>query len=159
MPTETFYSLNLSWSVSRGRDTYGYNICRLDDTRRYGQRYRCNGGGYDMVGTVLGEFLADQYQYRLKEIKNRAPARGCTDSGKWHRFDNNEPDTLYGMFWNMDKDRVLLDGACGVNSMIKVAEAIGLEISYKPTVGRSRTSNGFYVRDLRAEDQQIREAK
>lgn len=39
--------LALSWSVSRGRDTYGYNICRLDDTST-GERFKCMGGGYDM---------------------------------------------------------------------------------------------------------------
>jgi hypothetical protein len=51
--------LNISWSVSRGQDTYGYNICRLDDTRT-GKRYHLNGGGYDMIGTVLGDWLEDQ---------------------------------------------------------------------------------------------------
>jgi hypothetical protein len=34
--------LAISWAISRGRDTYGYNICRLDDTL-IDVRYRCMG--------------------------------------------------------------------------------------------------------------------
>lgn len=63
--------LALSWSVSRGRDTYGYNICRLDDTST-GDRFKCMGGGYDMQGTVFGEWLAANYQPELLALKDRA---------------------------------------------------------------------------------------
>lgn len=63
--------LALSWSVSRGRDTYGYNICRLDDTSTE-ERFKCMGGGYDMQGTVFGSWLEAGYQDRLVELKDRA---------------------------------------------------------------------------------------
>lgn len=56
--------LQFRWTVSRGRDTYGYNICTLyaDGTRVA----RCNGGGYDMKGTVLGNFIAANFAERLR---------------------------------------------------------------------------------------------
>jgi len=62
--------LALSWSVSRGRDTYGYNICRLD-VEHGGKRYRCNRGGYDMVGTVVADWLCGTYQERLQTLAMR----------------------------------------------------------------------------------------
>ena len=98
--------LSLSWSVSKGCDTYGYNICRLDD-RNNGKRFRCMGGGYDMTGTVFGEWLQHYYQPELLKIKD---------------------GDFYGMAYLADKNKVSIDGACGIESMIRIAEAIGLEV-------------------------------
>lgn len=44
------------WTISKGRDTYGYNICSLwIDGKKLSS---CDGGGYDMEGTCLGHWLA-----------------------------------------------------------------------------------------------------
>lgn len=114
--------LTLSWSISRGRDTYGYNICRLDD-RNNGKRFRCMGGGYDMIGTVFGEWLETYYQTELFEIK-----RLSNRIYDGVLFDNPVSDSFYGMTYNIRDNKVSLDGACGIESMIRIAEAIGLEI-------------------------------
>ncbi len=59
-------TLEFKWTVSRGRDTYGYNICTLyADGRKVSQ---CNGGGYDMEGTCLGNFIASHYADRLLKL-------------------------------------------------------------------------------------------
>src|SRR5690349_7553312 len=56
-------TLEFKWTISRGRDTYGYNVCILyADGRKVA---RCNGGGYDMQGTCLGNFIASHYADRL----------------------------------------------------------------------------------------------
>lgn len=61
--TATETTIELRWTTSRGRDTYGYNICTLyADGRKLA---RCNGGGYDMEGTCLGTWLAREYADRL----------------------------------------------------------------------------------------------
>ena len=98
--------LSLSWSVSKGANTYGYNICRLDD-RNNGKRFRTIGGGYDMIGTVFGEWLETYYQKELLKIKD---------------------GDFYGMTYLAYKNKVSIDGACGIESMIRIAEAIGLEV-------------------------------
>ena len=41
--------------VSRGRDTYGYNMVTLSSDT--GKRFRVMGGGYDMHGQVMGEYV------------------------------------------------------------------------------------------------------
>lgn len=116
--------LSLSWSVSRGRETYGYNICRLDDQNN-GQRFKCMGGGYDMVGTVFGEWLATFYQEKLLTLKERA---NYTRSASGEFSTANRDDSLYGMTYCEEGNRISLDGACGLECMIRIAKEIGLEI-------------------------------
>ncbi|EKR8463847.1 hypothetical protein P9J17_004295 [Salmonella enterica] len=116
--------LSLSWSTSKGRDTYGYNICRLDD-RNQGARFKCMGGGYDMVGTVFGNWLEANYQDRLLALKARANYTRTTD-GEF--VPANRQDSLYGMAYLEKDNRISLDGACGIDCMIRIAEEIGLDI-------------------------------
>jgi hypothetical protein len=53
------------WTISRARDTYGWNVCKLYVN---GQVVAgCNGGGYDMVGTVFGTYLERAFSARLVE--------------------------------------------------------------------------------------------
>lgn len=128
--------LPLSWSVSRGQETYGYNICRLDDTST-GKRYKCMGGGYDMVGTVIGDWLQGVYQERLKALV-KANMDKVVGYGTSNR--TTIPD-YYGLFIRADGS-VHLDGACGDDSMRKIASAIGVEL--KSVYKRSKRI-GFLV--------------
>ena len=58
--------LEFSWGTSRGRDTYGYTICRLSvDGRTVA---RCNGGGYDMKGTCLADYVCKAFADRLRAL-------------------------------------------------------------------------------------------
>lgn len=118
--------LVMSWSVSRGRDTEGYNICRLDD-RNNGKRYKCMGGGYDMVGTCFGDWLKDVYKAELQ-------AAGSAVTG------------LYGARVREDGS-VSLDGACGLECMLEIAKAIGLEVEREYVKkGRNKGQTiGWYV--------------
>ena len=135
--------LALSWSVSRGRDTHGYNICRLDDTST-GDRFKCMGGGYDMTGTVFGEWLAATYQPELLALKDRAsyvfPLEGAPRPA-------NREISFYGMGYHEKGERVSLDGACGLDCMIRIAEAIGLEVErdYIANGRRRGETVGWYV--------------
>jgi hypothetical protein len=178
------YVLRFKWTESRGRDTYGYNICTLyvNGTKVTS----CNGGGYDMVGTCLGDWLTKEFADRIRRIpkakypehrvfiRAENPKRICTGSRShpviprglhereekvpcptcgaptqpyWQDGELSEPEYLfYGLsFHHYDKtgewvssakqpDRKhrvpYLDGACGSESMWKVAEAIGLKSRY-----------------------------
>jgi hypothetical protein len=55
--------LELRWTVSKGRDTYGYNICTLFVNGI--KAAACNGGGYDMQGTSVGNWMATAFPERL----------------------------------------------------------------------------------------------
>jgi len=146
--------LALSWSTSRGAETYGYNICRLDD-RATDKRYKCLGGGYDMVGTVFGDWLQDQYQARLLTIGARAHSVWKRTGLSAERGGEPPADSLYGMAAEFKANdppdqlnKVSLDGACGIGSMIRIAEAIGLEVQREGD--RKGRTIGFYIQDTQA---------
>ena len=111
-------TLHLKWSISRGRDTYGYNICTVTDEQT-GKRYSCNGGGYDMTGTSFGNWLADVRQPQLKAL---AAEHGVSTE---HR---GQVKDFYGMYQRESDGPVTLDGACGLESMMRVAKAVGLDV-------------------------------
>ena len=115
--------LALSWSTSKGRDTYGYNICRLDN-RNTDKRYKCIGGGYDMVGTVVGEYLEEAFQDHLLSAGNAVTG-------------------LYGVRRTAE-GKVSIDGACGLECVIKIAEVIGVNITSNYN-SRKKATEGFFV--------------
>lgn len=121
-------TLTISTGTSRGRDTYGYAIVRLRDSDT-GKFYRCNGGGYDMVGTVLADWLTDVHQDALRAL-GRGRAYYFADTGRY--VTNQSPDALYGMTWHSD-GRVRLEGACGVESVRRIAEAAGVVLRSLPS--------------------------
>lgn len=127
--------LALSWSTSRGRDTYGYNICRLDDTSFTGKRYKCDGGGYDMVGTCLGMWAEDKKQAELATLAHRVADDYLDKAYK------PPADKLYGLR-RLSDGTFAIDGACGVDSVIRILEALGYEVS--GDYGK-RKLEGYYV--------------
>lgn len=133
----TTKQLHFKWTVSRGRDTYGYNICTLlVDGVKVG---RCNGGGYDMQGTVFAQWIGNEYQTELIKFVN--------DNGINEHYPNNTYETktgierryalpgFYGMSIYVKPDNttiVHLDGGCGMESIKHIAEAIGIKLKWNP---------------------------
>jgi len=120
--------LAVKWTVSRGRDTYGYNICTIRD-QETGKAFRCRGGGYDMLGTSLAEWMVATYPGRLLTISNRAYSAYLRDGETSTRVAGGADDCLYGMTSYPDKNCVSVDGACGEGSVQKIAQAIGLDLA------------------------------
>jgi hypothetical protein len=97
--------LTFKWSISRGRNTYGYNICSLYvDGKKVAS---CNGGGYDMQGTCLGEWLEKQFAEGIKGL---------------------DVSQFYGI--SEYEGKRYLDGACGFDSMRAIAKALGYRLRY-----------------------------
>ncbi len=92
--------LQFKWTISRGRDTYGYNICSLYvDGKKVTS---CNGGGYDMIGTCLGDWIEKEFREELKSL---------------------DVDKYYGL--REYEGKRYLDGGCGFSSMKSIIEALG----------------------------------
>lgn len=95
------------------------------------------GGGYDKRGTCLAELLIEAFQPELRRIAARAHMRYRTTANGLERFGDDDgqraPQGLYGMtayYAGRKVDRVRLDGGCGWESMVRIAEAIGLQVRY-----------------------------
>jgi hypothetical protein len=132
---ENFVSLSLKWTTSRAHDTYGYNVCTLYLNRYNGnseKAARCNGGGYDLAGTALGEMIHHFFRDDLKRL-----ASDIGSNTPW-----NTRGTFYGLtFWDVKHKKcrkhykpgfgILLDGGCGFSCMEHILNALGIQLIYK----------------------------
>jgi len=122
-------TLKFKWTVSRGRDTYGYNICSLWVNGR--KVSSCNGGGYDMNGTSLGLFIADRYSDRLLALDIPMNRRNGEDIREYYGLSYHDPK--YQTRSNVPTETETIphiDGACGFSSVERIMQAIGLTLSY-----------------------------
>jgi hypothetical protein len=75
-------TLEIKWTTSKARDSYGYDVCTLFVNAE--KAARCNGGGYDMKGTVLGTWLARAFSDRLLKLT----AADMPAHTHWQRAEN-----------------------------------------------------------------------
>lgn len=124
----TINTLKFKYTTSRGQETYGYNICSLYVDGK--KRYSTCGGGYDMKGTVLGQYMKANF---FEDIKKLSGNTGSMDDGTGH----------YGLLYYKDIDGkrtsiknyedgavMYLDGACGFRSMESILYAIGYGLQF-----------------------------
>lgn len=182
-------TVTIRWGVSRGRNTYGYTTCSLRNHR--GQRVAaCNGGGYDMRGTVVGHWLAATFPKELNALKpSDMPEHGgerrlyglsyhdptydpgkaivgedCDDrtfgergAGKTVEQAEKDGDTVglerYQAFHKASSPVPskrhtvpLIDGACGISSVMHIAHAIGIGLD---EVHHSSKLNVYAITDAR----------
>lgn len=116
------------YGVSRGQYTYGYTLVSLYvDGKKVA---KTGGGGYDMKGATLGEWITDNFQDELKKLTAHY---GSNDKTDWQ-------SSFYGLkFYGKDHERhnkyqdgdsVSFDGACGFSECRKVLEALGYSLEY-----------------------------
>lgn len=143
------YKLKYKWTVSKARKTLGYNICTLYvNNKRVAQ---CDGGGYDMEGTVLGNWIAKAFPDLLLKIKSKH--YGLTfhdpnfDPGQV-KFGDKTVDEMEESGESLGLERYQavfkgssdvptethvvprIDGACGKESVKNILEAIGGKYTY-----------------------------
>lgn len=156
------YLLHFKWTVSKARDSYGYNICTLyvNDNKVS----RCNGGGYDMKGTCLGDFIAKEFEKELYETveepfyglsfhnPNYDPGKAIID-GKTVEQREQDGDSLglerYQAFYSASSKVPtevhvipLIDGSCGFSSVESIVRHLGYKISY---TGESKNDSHYIM--------------
>ena len=106
-----YLELAFTYGTSRAEATYGYGLVTLTGVVGNESKYRECGGGYDMIGSAVGQFIKDQFGDALKELTGQV-------------------ENFYGFFFRNGKVKV--DGACGENCMEKIlTNLLGYEISYE----------------------------
>lgn len=96
--------IEIKWSKSRADGTYGQTL--VSGRSNAGTRSRAMGGGYSLVGEVVGDIIQADYQMALRNLPE----------GKF-----------YGLSHRADGS-VVIDGACGMNSVEKIVrEGLGLD--------------------------------
>jgi len=174
----TYKTLEFRFSESRGKGTWGYNICSLYvDGRKVSS---CKGGGYDMQGESLGDWVAREYADRLLTLKDSC-FYGLTfhnpnyDPGKAKIGSDCHDRTLAGAegetveqaekngksfgleryqafhsasskFPTRVHRRPLIHGACGMESVREIMQAIKLEMEY---ITKSSNATIYRLHDRR----------
>jgi len=139
--------ITITFGTSRGRDTWGYTIVTLRQQGARGQymepypprRYSCNGGGYDMKGTVLGQFLADFFREGLKKLSSEE----FYGLFFWSKSAPGKPYKKHIRYH--DGDDIIADGACGWSCMRDILNALGFEIRQ---VAKSSNREDYELRAL-----------
>lgn len=161
MENLTVKNLHFKWTISKGQNTYGYNICTLyvDGVKVS----KCIGGGYDMQGTCLANWLAKSYENSLIELSLKSilnagikhaselPSQYCKGS-ELIKYTNDLKDgnnrSLYGFtyYFNLTTNKCFigLDGACGFSSIQYIGEAIGIKLQWNKASDRYKNST-FYT--------------
>jgi len=86
------------------------------------------GGGYDMTGTVFGDWLESEYQRELRELVSTLELQPYGSTGTRVVKESLNP-SFYGLFVRADGS-VYLNGSCGISSMQRIANAIGFDIQW-----------------------------
>ena len=119
--------LKFKRTVSRGRDTYGYNIVSLYvDGNKVSS---CNGGGYDMKGTALGDYITDTFQDKLRKLPSNYGSSDNKEGFYGLAFYNSKTKKRQHR-WSKNVKRAYIDGACGMSSVEKIMKAIKLNLKY-----------------------------
>lgn len=132
----------IKWGISRGRDTYGYNVCTLYvDGRRVAS---CNGGGYDLEDTCFSDWINREFQGRIDAYcrgKKKVPYSETMPGSKkladqWkdgHFFLHGK-----GGHWRLDGGN-----GCAIDSARKIGVEIKETLEHKR--GRGLCGTGIYI--------------
>lgn len=121
------------WSVS------GYGSSRLIDKNGELLAKR-SGCGYDRFGAVIGDLIMDLFPHEVYKL-----AKKYRNAKTAPRKNYQPSDKFYGLFFDAEKDRAWLDGACGYDCMIKVLNAIGYHLDHVTDLsGKASTGSTIY---------------
>ena len=131
--TNTIKELEFKYTISRARDTDGYNICSLWIHTDAGREKVASafGGGYDMRGGCLGKWIKEYKPFKPGLLR-------C------------KPRDFYGLTFYDEKARknrkqynpgnkIIVDGKCGFSCMKSILDALGfylVQIEEKTNVQR-----------------------
>lgn len=132
--------LMFKWTISRGCDTFGYNICSLYVNEE--KATNCKGGGYDMRGTVLADWMEETFPDQLKKLKGNSGS-GDVSGGFYGLHFYNPSDKVYKMRKTAGKGcQAVLDGGCGIQSMENILHKIGFKIVW---VGGTKNQTNYML--------------
>jgi len=149
----TPFNLSERWTISRGRDTCGYNVCTITYGRSL--KTRAHGGGYDMAGTALAEMLCEHpvtAPIILAMLRRKVKANAIRRSGGVGEGRFFGEGRFYGC-WYISKGRGRdekfgIDGGVGSDTVIRLLlKHCGIKIEPQYDLARKRRArNGWLIR-------------
>ncbi len=132
--------LKFKYTVSKGQNTYGYNIVSLYAN---GEKVASTcGGGYDMKGTVLANYIIANFKDRLKALVSN---HGSMDDGTgFYGLSFHDKITYESHKTYKEGDNIYLDGACGISAIERIAKEINLDLT---STKISKNDYGYFLTD------------
>lgn len=109
-----------------------YNRCSLKDANDKTLNSNA-GGGYDMKGTALGDFINTQFNELIKKLPaDRGGRLNRVREGFYGLIHYNERGGKKTTFLKRSNDRTVswVDGGCGFASMERILKKIGFSLEY-----------------------------
>lgn len=94
------------------------------------------GCGYDRRGTAFGDVIEKFFPNELEKLAKRE----CKGKRKTYKTSKK----FYGLFYNSKDDKVLLDGGCGWDCMVRILNKIGFSVEYNGESEKGRTGEQFF---------------
>lgn len=133
--------LVFKYGISRGQNTYGYRLVSLylDGIKVA----KTGGGGYDMKGAVLGQWINSNFGHELqelakeqiaeaqKELDNYMATGGIPDKGL--SYYNDRGAGIYGLIVSGHKifgGIARVNGMCGFSVCEEILKRLGYELEY-----------------------------
>ena len=105
----------------RYSDGVNGNIVKVVDKRgEIIKGVRCTGGGYDMTGTCVGQFVEQCFPEQIKRL----------DSREFYGLHHWNTKSKKRQHRSSENTRTTIDGGCGMNSMRNILEKIGFKLEY-----------------------------
>tara|TARA_R100001086_G_scaffold246240_1_gene178186 strand:- start:611 stop:1060 length:450 start_codon:yes stop_codon:yes gene_type:complete len=95
---------------------------------------RCTGGGYDMTGTCLGQFIEQNFPEQIKRL----------DTRDFYGLTHWNTKTKKRQYKSSKNTRTTINGACGMNSMRNILEKIGFKLEYIVTINGGKVDTTTY---------------
>jgi len=109
------HSITLRWGISRGKDTYGYNVLTARDSFSRKRIADASGGGYDLTNTVLCDVISKLYHKEFQEAYLLLSPYQQRDS-----FRHIQRNLKTGNAW--------ADGAVGEQATRQLLDLVGLDM-------------------------------
>jgi hypothetical protein len=126
-------TFRFKWSTSHDPDTEGYPICTLyvadnDKLGKYHPIAWCDGGGYDMLATCLGNMITEILKPELTVLSQAAQLddRGFS-CGREYDCDGLYTLENKSVFHNR---KVYINGAWGWNAVVNIVNKLGYQIKW-----------------------------
>ena len=139
MTAETFAALpsrielSIKYGTSRAQNSYGYSLVTLKGVAGFEGSYKECGGGYDMLGSAMGQFIKNNFSEALKQLIGH-----CED--------------YYGFGYSNNYLRI--EGATGINCMEKIlTNLLGYDIKY--TYHYNRKGQAEYKTGMKLTKKQV----
>lgn len=116
-------TITIKWGVSRGRYTQGWTTCSLYNSS--GKKIsHCKGGGYDLLATVVGDWISITFKQELARFASNVEYYGLAFLIPKKLQSMTDKTSRISPIRTSIHTIPIIDGGCGMNSMLALLKGV-----------------------------------